>query len=372
MNPTRWAAVAAVAVVVVVAGAAYGLTATGSDADAARALVTTTTTTHPTTTTTIAATTTITEASTTTTTAAPKVEGLVRGAEGEQVAVIQRRLAELRFDPGPGDGVYGLATFYAVQAFQKLHGMDPTGEVTPAVEAALADPDQPVPLVPEGGGDRVEIDLRRQLLFLYKGDALRLISHISSGNNKRYCADGGCGTAITPVGAHRFMWRYPGWRTSRLGKLYKPVYFTGSGIAVHGSNSVPAYPASHGCVRIPMHIAEYFPDLVSRGDAVYVLDGKTPVGPAPPLASDVGPPPADPPTTPETETEPATSVEVPTTTTTSAPSPTITLPPTTVPEETANSRTPGDEQSGVLITPRNRVDDQPDGQGRRRHDRGGR
>ncbi len=370
MNPTRWAAVAA-ATVFVVAGAAYGLTATGSDADAPPVPTTTTTTTASTTTTT--ALTITTEASTTTTTAPPEVEGLVRGAEGAQVAAIQRRLTELHFDPGASDGVYGLATFYAVQAFQKLHGVDPTGEVTPTLQAALANPDQPVPLVPGGGGDRVEIDLRRQLLFLYKGDGLRLISHISSGNNKRYCAEGGCGTAITPVGAHRFMWRYPGWRTSRLGKLYKPVYFTGSGIAVHGSTSVPAYPASHGCVRIPMHIAEYFPDLVSRGDAVYVLDGKTQVGPAPPLASDVGPPPADPPTTPETGTEPVTGVEPPTTTPTSAPSPTITLPPTTVLEENATTSPSENQQPGVLITPRNRVDDEPVGaRGRRPRDRGGR
>jgi len=52
-----------------------------------------------------------------------------------------------------------------------------------------------------------------------------------------------------------------------LGKLYNPVYFVG-GIAVHGAPSVPNRPASHGCVRIPMHIAEYFPTLVAKGDPV--------------------------------------------------------------------------------------------------------
>ncbi len=350
MNRTRWAGVAAAIVFVVVAGAAYGLTAPRGSSTAART-ESSTTTIRRITTTTSTSTTSTTVAPTTTTTAAPEVEGLVRGAKGEDVAAIQRRLTELRFDPGPADGVYGLATVYAVQAFQKLHGMEPTGAATPAVEAALAAPQQPDPLMPDGGADRVEIDLRRQLLFLYKGGDLRLISHISSGNNKRYCADGGCGTAITPVGAHRFMWRYPGWRTSRLGKLYKPVYFTGGGVAVHGATSVPTYPASHGCVRIPMHIAEYFPDLVARGDAVYVLDGKTPVSPAPPLAADLGPPPADPPTTPDTEPEPTT-----TTTASTVPSPTITLPPSTVPDETSTTSTTtftfsDDEQ---VIVPRNR------------------
>ncbi len=324
MNPTRWVGIAALVVCIAVVGTAYGLSASSSQAIVAP---TTTTTEAPTTTTTTEApTTTTTEAPTTTTTEAPAPEGLVAGAEGEDVAELQRRLIELRFDPGAADGVYGQGTVFAVQAFQKLQGMEPTGDVTPAVEAALAAATEPAPQVPDGGADRVEIDLPRQLLFLYKGGDLRLISHISSGNNKRYCAEGGCGTAVTPVGAHRFMWRYPGWRTSRLGKLYNPVYFTGSGIAIHGSSSVPTYPASHGCVRIPMHIAEYFPGLVARGDAVYVLDGKTDVGPAPALPAEVGPPPADAPTTPDTVAEPTTTVPpqttlAPSTTTTTAPVP---------------------------------------------------
>lgn len=316
MNRTHWISIGLVAACITLAGAAYGLTA-GSD-EVASAPLTTTTARSNATSTTERPTTTTTE-STTTTTVAPVV-GLVPGAEGEDVAALQRRLTELKFDPGAADGVFGLGTTYAVQAFQKLHGMKPTGEVTPAVEAALASPVAPAPLVPGGGADRVEIDLPRQLLFLYKGGDLRLISHVSTGNKQRYCAKGGCGTAITPVGAHRFMWRYPGWRTSRLGKLYNPVYFTGSGIAIHGSGSVPTYPASHGCVRIPMHIAEYFPGLVSKGDAVYVLDGKTDVGPAAPLPAELPPPPVDPPSTPDTVTE---------TTTTTMPPSVITLPPTT-------------------------------------------
>jgi hypothetical protein len=54
--------------------------------------------------------------------------------------------------------------------------------------------------------------------------------------------------------------------------LYNPVFFNG-GIAVHGAPSVPAYPASHGCVRIPMSASRWFYDTVPRGFAVYVLGG---------------------------------------------------------------------------------------------------
>jgi hypothetical protein len=54
--------------------------------------------------------------------------------------------------------------------------------------------------------------------------------------------------------------------------MYNPVYFN-YGIAVHGMTNVPVYPASHGCVRMPMHIAQNFPSMVKSGDMVYVFDG---------------------------------------------------------------------------------------------------
>jgi lipoprotein-anchoring transpeptidase ErfK/SrfK len=59
----------------------------------------------------------------------------------------------------------------------------------------------------------------------------------------------------------------------RPGQLYNPDYFN-KGIAVHGYDSVPATAASHGCVRTPMHIAEYLHDLVNQGDPVHVFGGK--------------------------------------------------------------------------------------------------
>ena len=327
----RLVALAIVIAVLAVSGVAYGLSRTdgggGSAGDvAAPGTATTDEPTSSSTSTTEAPTTTDTTAPETTTTTGP--DGVLeQGERGDEVAALQRRLAELKFDPGPADGAFGLGTLYAVQGFQKLAGMAPDGKVGPAVQAALAAPPTPQPLQPGGEPTRVEVDLRRQLLFVYHDGALRLISHVSTGSGEEYCAEGECGNrAITPVGAHRFMWRYNGWRESRLGKLYNPVYFTGSGVAVHGSTSVPTYPASHGCVRIPMHIAEYFPSLVKRGDAVYVLDGG-PVGePAPQQAP--SPPPSDPPTSPET-----------TTTTTTAPPPAETTTTTTTPPDGSTTTT---------------------------------
>lgn len=323
MDRTRWAALGTVIVVVALAGAAFALTSDGRTASSAPVVSSTsapTTTAAPTTTTAF------------TTTTAPPSTDLARGAENPRVADLQRRLKELRFDPGPADGVFGLATHYAVQGFQKLAGMQPSGVVTPAVWSALETAAPPTAKVPNGGADRVEIDLPSQLLFVYQAGNLRLITHISTGSGKSYCENGHCGNARTPAGSFRFSYRFSGWRVSPLGRLYNPVYFTSTGIAVHGSNSVPTYPASHGCVRIPMHIAAYFPSLVERGDAVYVLDGGAAPAPAAPLPAVLPPPPNDPPSPPEgTETtlapEPTTTTLPPDTTTTT----TATQPPPPVP-----------------------------------------
>ena len=322
MTRLRWIAAVAAAVAVVTGGVAFGV----SHADDTAAPATTTTSTVRSTTTTTEVPTTTSTSSTTTSSTVPVEDDVLRkGDHGPAVVALQRRLIELHYDPGPADGGFGQATTYAVEAFQKMNGMVPDGAVGAKVQAALANPAPIVPLVPYGGATRVEVALGRQVLILYQGGEVRLITHVSTGSGKHYCAEGDCdNTAITPIGSFRFAWRYKGWRESRLGKLYNPVYFTGSGVAVHGALSVPTYPASHGCVRIPMHIAEYFPSLVKRGDPVYVTDGRA-VGPAGPTPT--GPPPSDPPTSPGDDTSTSTSTS--TTTSTTSTSTTTTTQPTT-------------------------------------------
>lgn len=210
------------------------------------------------------------------------------GTSGEKVGLVQDRLRELGFDPGPTDSVFGPATQRAVWAYEKfILGVavgDVTGVVTPTMWARMNDTHEIRPRRADPG-THLEILLDQQVAALYVGDTVRLITHISSGTGEQWCAvvlvdrddgtqieDGICGIAVTPGGVFHFERRFAGWRNSKLGRLYNPVYFN-YGLAVHGASNVPKYPASHGCVRIPMHIAEYFPSLVSDGDLVYVFDG---------------------------------------------------------------------------------------------------
>jgi lipoprotein-anchoring transpeptidase ErfK/SrfK len=210
--------------------------------------------------------------------------GLGPGDRGPQVQLVEERLAALRFGVMTVDDGYDQNTADAVVAFQKLANLPRTGRVTQDVADTLTNvTTPPLALVPGGGPTRVEIDLPHQVLLLFQNDTLSRVLPVSTGSGRRFCHGGRCRTAVTPAGSYRVGYRLPGWRKSPLGRMYRPVYYmVGIGVAIHGFRQVPPEPASHGCVRIPMGAADWFPDQVPDGTPVYVLDGTTPAGPPPP------------------------------------------------------------------------------------------
>jgi hypothetical protein len=225
---------------------------------------------------------------------------LAKGLAGNDVKMVQERLHELGFDPGVVDGIYGDLTIQAVWAFEKLvmgtERSKVTGRVTPEIWDRMQDNLVIQPRRPQAATkNHTEIYLPEQVMIVFHDDTPALITHISSGDNKEWCEEvtispgeqgnergteeikkGVCGKSVTPGGVFRFYRRVEGRRESQLGGMYNPVYFN-YGIAVHGALQVPNYPASHGCIRIPMHISDYFQELVrwgrNSGDMVYVWDG---------------------------------------------------------------------------------------------------
>ena len=181
------------------------------------------------------------------------------GSSGELVKRVEQKLDSLKYFVGTVDGTYDEDTKQGVLAFQKVHSRPRTGSVDTAVFNALQTATNPAPLVPGGGPHRVEIDLGRQVLFLYEGGNLSKIIAVSSGT----------AATPTPTGDYKIYHQSTGWETSALGRLYNSQYFVG-GYAIHGSLSVPAEPASHGCVRLPMSAADWFPSHVRIGTPVYI------------------------------------------------------------------------------------------------------
>ena len=205
-------------------------------------------------------------------TSPPAARTLALGMSGPDVKAVQARLAALHYYPGRADGSFGQDTLEAVWAFQEAQGLPATGTVGPATRRALAAPRSPAVLVPGGGSMRVEVHLASHFLVLYVNDQVALVSHVSTGGGYYYCSPaGGCGYAVTPTGDFATTAFMPGWVTVPLGQMYNPVFFIGTAFAIHGDTDVPLEPVSHGCVRIPMDIAQFFHTLLrTPGTPVYI------------------------------------------------------------------------------------------------------
>jgi lipoprotein-anchoring transpeptidase ErfK/SrfK len=86
----------------------------------------------------------------------------------------------------------------------------------------------------------VQIDTRRQVMLLVEGGRVVRAIHVSTGAGGR-----------TPLG-HFSVYRKERLSWSVPFSVWMPwaSYFRG-GFAMHAYPSVPSYPASHGCVRVP-------------------------------------------------------------------------------------------------------------------------
>ena len=185
------------------------------------------------------------------------------GMKGSAVKALQRRLAALKYYPGAIDGRFGTSTLEAVWAFYEVQGLTPHNYVSSAMKRALAHPRAPKVLVSHGGANRIEVSLSREVLVLYRNNQVQLISHVSTGGHYHYCSPGGgCGYAVTPTGNYHTVVFMRGWVHVPLGEMFNPVFFIGTAFAIHGDTDVPLAPVSHGCVRIPMDIANFFHKLV--------------------------------------------------------------------------------------------------------------
>jgi L,D-transpeptidase catalytic domain/Putative peptidoglycan binding domain/Sporulation and spore germination len=190
----------------------------------------------------------------------PDDEPRARGAQSAETRSIQRRLARLGYLPKSAvDGVAGYRTQQAVIAFQSWEGLARDGIVGPITRAALADARRPRP---RGSGDEKRIEVFRD-----RGVALV----VQNGRTKRaiHVSTGAPGTA-TPAGTFSvFRKEKMSWSVPFQQWLPLASYFF-QGIAFHEYASVPTYPASHGCVRVPEPEARWLYRFADIGRKVVV------------------------------------------------------------------------------------------------------
>jgi len=192
------------------------------------------------------------------------------GSAGPEVAYLQKQLGSTSYPVGARDGNFGYATLQSVYAFEKVHHMTRDGVVPPAEMAKIAVARRP--RAPhKQPSDYIDVDISRQVLFEVRDGRVTRTLPMSSGNEEYYYVDGERYRAHTPRGMFQVQRKISGKRVSRLGTLYDPVYFIG-GYAFHGSQSVPTYPASHGCIRLPMYVSKAFHDRTPTGLRVFVHD----------------------------------------------------------------------------------------------------
>jgi len=166
--------------------------------------------------------------------------GFQLGDRGPEVRRFQERLHALGYlSRAQVNGRYGDATWHAVVAFQGWHRLKRDGVAGPRLLLDLRTAERPRST--RASGARVEVDITRQVLLLIDGSGrTERIVHVSTG------ATGNTPTGRYAVNRKELM----SWSVPFESWMPWASYFVG-GFAMHEYASVPAYPASAGCVRIP-------------------------------------------------------------------------------------------------------------------------
>lgn len=160
------------------------------------------------------------------------------GSRGPAVWALQYGLAKAHYAV-PTSGYYDEATARAVIAFRKVAGLERIDTTSPRIFKLLQRGGGYFRVRYRHEGAHVEGDLTRQVLVeVERHGRVRRIYTMSSGKP----------STPTVVGSFRVYSKTPGMNAKGM---VDSNYFI-RGYAIHGYAEVPAYAASHGCLRIPV------------------------------------------------------------------------------------------------------------------------
>jgi len=205
----------------------------------------------------------------------------------------QQILRKFSIPTGPADGIWGPLTAQGLCTFRSMAGLDVSrGRLTNADLARLRDYNAwysrlgSIPAASRHGMSTYLLASETcQTMVYVRGGAYVRVMRISTGRP-------GYGT---PNGDYWLGRTYPGWSCSTIfpescynhsagenaihpdgtglysqyGNMYNKRSFSGS-FMLHGSGSVPTYPASHGCVRVTVATSDWlFHNISNDGGQVY-------------------------------------------------------------------------------------------------------
>jgi hypothetical protein len=119
------------------------------------------------------------------------------------------------------------------------------------------------PQLAEDGPVEIVISLPQQMAYVFRGGALIGASTVSSGREGYE----------SPVGRFKILQKRREHRSNRYDDAPMPFMqrLNWHGVALHGGQ-IPGYPASHGCIRLPMGFAKALYEVTELGALVYVSD----------------------------------------------------------------------------------------------------
>jgi hypothetical protein len=177
------------------------------------------------------------------------------GARGPTVRILQTRLTTMHYAVSRS-GVFDDSTGRAVIAYRKMRGWSRVAFASSDVIRGLLAGSGTFKARHPEHGKHVEADLSRQVLVLLNGSRVYRIYTVSSGK------------ASTPTVLGRFKVYSRQLGTNSHG-MVDSSYFIG-GYAIHGYAEVPSFPASHGCLRVPIPNAFSIYSWLRIGDRVDV------------------------------------------------------------------------------------------------------
>jgi hypothetical protein len=177
------------------------------------------------------------------------------GSSGAFVKLVQKRLSQLHFYI-PQTGVYDAGTGLALDAYHRLLHWGTYQTLDSSTINALLAGKGTFTVHDPHDGRHAEGNLSDQLLALVDGSQVDWIFPISSGKP----------STPTILGHFHVYYRVPGYLPD--GMYYSDFFY--SGYAIHGYNPAPDYPASHGCMRLPIVDAITVFNWLAIGDAVDV------------------------------------------------------------------------------------------------------